>query len=176
MDNATITELDNGLLAIKANEGYVLYNDFTGNRHSEVEAKSIIGWRAVLSGITPTPHTRTLDDAKKERIAALMAYDASEAVNSFIFGGRSMWIAPADRANYMLTLEGAKRQGLSSVSFLGQEIPVDNAIGMIDAVNLYAMQCVAVTDAHKAAIYSKRTIKSVDNYVFTSGYPDKISF
>lgn len=176
MDNATVTQLDNGLLAIKANEGYILYNDFTGKRHSEVVAKSIFGWRAVLSGVTPAPHTRTIDDAKTEKLAALKDYDSSTAVNGFTLSGTTMWIAPDERANYILTLQGAQRLGVEEVHFLGQTIHVNNALLMLDAVNLYAMQCVAVTEAHRAAINALATIEAVDAYDFKNGYPDKLNF
>ena len=87
-----------------------------------------------------------------------------------------MWSAPDDRENYILTLHGAKRLGVESVAFLGQTIPVDNALAMLDAVNLYAMQCVGVTEAHRAAINAKRAIRTVDEYDFTVGYPEKLSF
>ena len=176
MEHIIITELSNGMLRLEPEAGYILYNDFTQQSHSEAIVKSTDGFRAVLSGISPEPHERTLDDAKKEKLAALKAYDASPAVNSFTLGGQSMWIAPDDRANYILTLQGAKRLGVETVSFLGQTIPVDNALAMLDAVNLYAMQCVGVTEAHRAAINAKRAISTVDSYDFTVGYPEKLSF
>lgn len=176
MEHIIIQNLDNGLLRLTPEEGYRLYNDLTQTFVSEAIVKSAKGFRAVLSGISPEPHERTLDDAKKEKLAALKAYDASPDVNSFSLGGQSMWIAPDDRANYILTLQGAKRLGVESVAFLGQTIPVDNALAMLDAVNLYAMQCVGVTEAHRAAINAKRAIRTVDEYDFTVGYPEKLSF
>lgn len=176
MEHIIITELSNGMLRLEAEPGYNLYNDYTQTAVSEAIVKSTKGFRAVLAGIPPEPHERTLADAKKEKLAALKAYDASPAVNSFSLGGQSMWIAPDDRANYILTLQGAKRLGVDTVSFLGQIIPVDNALAMLDAVNLYAMQCVGVTEAHRAAINAKRAISTVDAYDFTTGYPEKLSF
>lgn len=176
MEHIIITQLDNGLLRLTAEAGYRLYNDISQRYYSEAEVASTEGFRAVLSGIPPEPHERTLEDAKREKLAALKAYDASPAVNSFSLGGQSMWIAPDDRANYILTLQGAKRLGVESVAFLGQTIPLDNALAMLDAVNLYAMQCVGVTEAHRAAINAKRAIRTVDEYDFTVGYPEKLSF
>lgn len=121
-------------------------------------------------------YERTLDDAKRERINALMDYDSSSAVNEFYLNGQGMWIAPDERSNYMLTLEGAQRSGVEYIIFLGQTIPVATAIQMIDAVNLYAMQCVDVTESHKAAINALTTIAEVDAYDYTVGYPQKITF
>ena len=176
MEHIIIEQLDNSLLRLTAEEGYVLHNDFTGLNHSEAIIKTTDGWRAVLSGIDPQPHERTVEDAKKEKLAALKNYDSSAAVNSFSLSGQSMWISPEDRANYILTLQGAKRLGVNYVSFLGQTIPVDNALAMLDAVNLYAMQCVGVTDLHRNNINSFQTIEEIDGYNFTINYPQKLIF
>lgn len=171
-----INQLNNGLLRIVAEEGYYLWNTRTQRRHSEAIVASANGFVAVLDGNPPQPHERTLEDAKREKLHALALYDASPAVNAFSLGGQSMWISPDDRANYILTLQGAKRLGVESVAFLGQTIPVDNALAMLDAVNLYAMQCVGVTEAHRNAINAKRKIETVDAYDFTVGYPEKLAF
>lgn len=177
MEHIITTQLSNGMLRLEPKAGYILYNDYTGQRYAEAIVKTTAGgFRAVLSGIQPTPHERTLEDAKAEKLAALKAYDASTAVNSFSIGGQSMWIAPDERANYILTLQGAQRLGVETVTFLGQQIPVDTALQMLDAVNLYAMQCVGVTEAHAAAINALTSIEAVDAYDFKTGYPEKLSF
>ena len=174
--NLNIIELAGGLYKVTPQAGYRLYNTITQRFHSEAIVENVEPFIAVLDGTPPQPTDRTLAIAKAEKIAALKAYDASPAVNSFSLGGQSMWIAPDDRANYILTLQGAKRLGVETVSFLGQDIPVDNALAMLDAVNLYAMQCVGVTAAHEAAINAKRSISTVDAYDFTTGYPEKPNF
>ena len=176
MEHIIITELDNGYLRLVPEAGYILYNDNAQRSYSEAVVKTANGFRAILSSTPPEPHVRTLEEAKAERIAALTAYDASPAVNSFTFGGQSMWISPDDRANYILTLQGAQRQGVEAISFLGHTLPVNDALAMLDAVNLYAMQCVGVTEGHKVAINALTTIDAVDNYDYTTGYPEKLAF
>ncbi|MCQ2137896.1 MAG: DUF4376 domain-containing protein [Bacteroidales bacterium] len=132
------------------------------------------GWVEVVPP-APTPE-ELLERAKAERIAELEAYDSSEAVNGFTLGGRTMWIVPAERTNYLNTMQGAQRLGIESVPFMGQTIAVGDAIRMLDAINIYAMQCVAVTDAHETAINALATIEEVEAYDFTIGYPDKLNF
>ena len=149
MDNIIIEQLSSGLFRLTPKPGYTLYNFFTGRYHSEVETRNVSQWRAVSDGSPqPQPHERTLEEAKAERLNALAVYDSSEAVNGFTLSGTTMWIAPDERANYIITLQGAQRLGVETVTFLGQTIPVALALQMLDAVNLYAMQCVAVTEAH----------------------------
>lgn len=177
MEHATIIPIQDGMYRIVPDAGYTLFNFFTGRYHSEVETRNVSQWQAIPDGTpTPQPHVRTLDEAKAERLNALAVYDSSEAVNGFSLSGTTMWIAPDERANYILTLQGAQRLGVENVTFLGQTIPVALALQMLDAVNLYAMQCVAVTEAHRAAINALTTIEAVDDYDFTRGYPEKLSF
>lgn len=177
MEHATIKPIANNMYRIVPDAGYRLFNFFTGRYHSEVETRNVSQWQAVSDGSPqPQPHERTLDEAKAERLNALAVYDSSEAVNGFTLSGTTMWIAPDERANYILTLQGAQRLGVEDVTFLGQTIPVALALQMLDAVNLYAMQCVAVTEAHRAAINALTTIAEVDNYDFTTGYPEKLNF
>lgn len=176
MEHIIITPLSDGLLRLAPEAGYLLHNDITNRNYSEAITSSTDGFWAVLSGISPEPHERTLADAKAEKQAALKAYDASPAVNSFSLGGKPIWIAPEERANYILTLQGAQRLGVETVSFLGQTIPVATALQMLDAVNIYAMRCVAVTNGHAETINAKRSIQTVDAYDFKTGYPEKLSF
>lgn len=176
MDNVTIITLPNGMLRLIPNDGYTLYNDYTRQTYAEAIVKTTAGFRAVLSGIQPTPHKRTLEDAKTEKLAALKAYDASTAVNSFSIGGQSTWIAPDERANYQLTVVAAQEAGIESVPFKGVTLTTDQAIACLKAVDIYAMQCVIVTEAHAAAINALTSIEAVDAYDFKVGYPEKLSF
>lgn len=176
MEHIIVTELADGFLRLVPEAGYILYNDTYKRAYSEAIAKSTEGFRAVLSGISPEPHERTLEEAKAEKLAALKAYDASPAVNSFTIGSASLWLTPEERANYLLTMQAASEQGITSVPFMGLTIPTDQAIQMLKAVNIYAMQCVAVTNAHAEAIKSKRAISTVDAYNFMVGYPEHLNF
>lgn len=132
------------------------------------------GWVEVVPP-APTPE-ELLERAKAEKIAELEAYDSSEAVNGFVLGGRTMWIAPAERTNYLNTMQGAARLGIESVPFMGQTIAVADAITMLDAINIYAMQCVAITDAHRSAINALTTVADVEAYDYTIGYPERLNF
>ena len=176
MEHATVTNLDNGMYSIVPDEGYDLYNRITGRKYSDVITSSLQPWYTVLNGIPPEPHVRTLEDAKMERIAALMEYDSSPAVNSFSIGGVSMWINNYDRDSYLSAVQSERRLGGDSVSFQGIELPLDVAENIIDQINRYARLCVDNTEAHKVAINALTTIEGVDAYDFTFGYPQKLSF
>lgn len=127
------------------------------------------GW---IEFIPPQPSH--LEKAKADKLAELEAYDASEAVNGFKIGNQVMWLEPNERANYLLTLQGALEIGVETISFMGVTIPTADAINAIKAVNLYAMQCVGVTTQHRANIELLTTVKKVNAYDFTEGYPEQI--
>ena len=76
----------------------------------------------------------------------------------------------------MLTLQGAQRLGVETVPFMDIILSVANGLQMLDLINLYAMQCVAVTDAHRSTINALTTIEDIETYDFTLGYPDKLHF
>lgn len=176
MEHIIVTPLDNGFVSLTPEPGYILYNDNIQSAVSEAVVKSTAGFRAVLSGIEPQPHERTLSDAKKEKLAALNAFDQGPEVLSFSFGGHSMWLNPQQRTNYLMTLDAAEEVGLTTVPFNGQQVSISDARAILKAVALYAMQTMATTDAHAAAIRSLQTIEAVDAYDFTVGYPEKLTF
>lgn len=117
-----------------------------------------------------------LELLKLNKILQLKVYDTSTAVNSFSLNGSSMWIDYNLRNDYTLKVQSAKRKGIETVAFLGHEIPVDTAMEMLDAVDIYAMRCTGVTESHAAAILALQAEADVEAYDFTTGYPDKLSF
>ena len=118
----------------------------------------------------------SLDLLKLYKALQLLVYDASDAVNSFSIGGHSLWLSPSQRANYLLTIEAAQEAGVESVPFEGANLPVATALAALKAINLYAMQCVAVTNAHAAAIAELGSEADIARYDFTVGYPAKLAF
>lgn len=118
----------------------------------------------------------TIDTVKAIKIAELLQYDASNEVNSFLINNVSLWISPASRANYLLTIEAAKESGIDYVIFEKINLPVSTALDALKAINLYAMQCVTITNMHKNTINLLNDIETIKNYNFKNGYPEKLIF
>jgi len=118
----------------------------------------------------------TLATAKAMKIADLGIYDASEAVNAFYIGNQAMWLSPDRRSNLKNAVEALKASGVSTVAFMGQTIPVDDALTMLSAIESYAAMTTFVTENHKAAINALETVSAVAEYDYTVGYPEKLSF
>lgn len=135
--------------------------------------------------VEPTPTAEEiLERARQEKLSALVAYDTSDAVNSFdvTIQGQTMslWIDRETRADYRSSIEAAELLGKTEVKpmFGGQEVTlsVQMAKMALAQVQLYANQCYGVTERHKAAIKKLHTVKEVDEYDITAGYPPKLTF
>lgn len=124
---------------------------------------------------------RTIDDAKREKIAEIEKYDVSENVNGFTVNNAfTAWFSVQERLNYKQSIEAAKLLGVSELSFfIGDNmlnVSVTNAELMLAALQLYADQCFIVTKQHMLAVNSLTEIEEVDNYDYTEGYPEKLNF
>ena len=119
---------------------------------------------------------RTIEEAKNEMLNKIMDYDSSDLVNGFYLNGNLMWLPISERANALLTLQSAQALGLESVPYLGVIFPVAEGIMAINMVNIYAAQCVAVTENHKAMVSTMTSIDEIDGYDYTIGYPERLVF
>jgi hypothetical protein len=54
-------------------------------------------------------------------------------------------------------------------------IECDTAIQMLSALELYALQCYNVTAQHKANVEALQSVKEVEAYDHTTGYPEKLN-
>lgn len=166
----TYTKIINGHRKFCPENGTIRMPDGTWKSRPSPEDFAAAGW------MVDTPSERTLADAKRERISALETYDQSEAILSFSLNGNDMWLNPTERTNYLMTVNAAEGMGLTTVPFHGLNVSTTDAKRILNAVALYAMQVMAVTDEHRDAINALSTIEEVDAYDFETGYPTKLSF
>lgn len=162
---------------------WILLSDEQVAFHNEHPYASI---SQVISMTLPesVEYTRTLEDAKAEKINAIDSYDSSEAVNGFdVVDGENTvtaWLTPAERSNYRSSIEAAELVGLTELSLYIGELPVTLSVAtaklMLAQIQLYADQCFIVTKQHKAAVEALDSIEAVDNYDVTAGYPTKLTF
>ena len=119
-----------------------------------------------------------LQHAKETVIAAIEAYDTSSAVNGFILNGERVWLDKATRVGLMNSTQIVKAMGQKTTTlwFGGMQIEVncDKAIGLLSALEMYALECFNVTAAHKKAISELDNIEAVLTYDYKKGYPEKL--
>ena len=134
---------------------------------------------AKLDGTEPTP-AQLLALAKAEKQTAITEHDNSANVNSFTVGGIPMWLNFDQRSRLKATLDAIEGEGGTEMtkSFGGVDYTFTCVQwrSMINAVEVYAGQCQTVTQEHRNAIDVLTTIEKVQQYDFTTGYPQKLSF
>lgn len=111
----------------------------------------------------------------QERITA---YDTSPSVNGFMLNGQRVWLNKDTRVGLMNSTSIAKGMGKTTTTlwFGGMEIEVncDKAIGLLSALEMYALECFNVTAAHKKAVAELNTVEEVLGYDYTKGYPEQL--
>ena len=117
---------------------------------------------------------------KEEAIEQITEYDQSEDVNSFTLQGKQMWLPKETRVGLVnsITIEKNAGNKTTILWFGGEkyELPVDTALQMLSALELYALECYNVTAAHKAAVNALEGVEDVVAYDYTQGYPEKLNF
>ena len=121
-----------------------------------------------------------LDVIKEEAIEQITEYDTSSDVNSFTLQGKQMWLPKETRVGLVnsITIEKNTGKETTILWFGGEkyELPVDTALQMLSALELYALECYNVTAAHKAAVNALESVEDVVAYDYTQGYPEKLNF
>ena len=117
----------------------------------------------------------TLEKAKKEKLAAILAYDTSSDVNGFMLNGNKVWLDKGTRLGLMNSIQITRDMGQDTTTlwFDGYKLEVrcDMAIMLLSSLEMYALECFNVTAAHKKAVSELTTIEEVEAYDHKSGYP-----
>lgn len=125
-------------------------------------------------------YIRTIEDAKREMKDTITRYDSSNEVNIFYIQGLEVWLDKATRTGLKLRFEAEAAAGQTETIlwYNNMQFPltVEMAIQMLYAIELYASACYDNTQKHLATIAGLETIEEVDNYDYTTGYPDKLNF
>ena len=126
------------------------------------------------------PYEPTLEGVKSAKVNEIAVYDGSDAVNSFTFGGKRMWLDKDTRVGLAnsITIEQAAGKETTVLWYdtVKYVIPIPLALQMLAALELYALECYNATQEHLAAVMGLATKEEVGAYDYTSGYPEKLVF
>ena len=116
--------------------------------------------------------------AQKMVLAEIEKHDTSPSVNGFMLNGQRVWLNKDTRVGLMNSTQIAKAMGKKTTTlwFGGMQIEVncDKAIGLLSALEMYALECFNVTAAHKKAVAELNTVEEVLGYDYTKGYPEQL--
>jgi hypothetical protein len=125
-------------------------------------------------------HEYTIDELKEMKIAEINAYDKSDAVNSFTLAGKQIWLDKDTRVGLVNSIGIEKESGrMNTTLWYNAEkyvIPVDDALAMLNRLELYALDCYNVTQSHIAAVKGLSDAGQVEAYNYKTGYPEQLNF
>lgn len=126
------------------------------------------------------PYEPTIEEVKSLKISQITEYDQSDAVNQFSLGGKRMWLDKDTRVGLVNSINIEKQVGKTTTTLWFEAtqyiIPIDAALQMLAALELYALDSYNATQEHIAAVKALATKEEVEAYDYTSGYPDKLVF
>lgn len=132
-------------------------------------------FEVVLTSEEPTPQS-----VRGRIVAEIESYDKSDAVNSFTLAERQMWLDKDTRVGLVNSINIEKSAGKETTSLwfdtVQYEIPIDAALQMLAALELYALDCYNITQAHIASVKLLDDMGTLEAYDYTAGYPDKLVF
>lgn len=113
-------------------------------------------------------------------ISKINEYDKSSQVNGVTINGMYTWFDKATRVGLRNSTNVLKKLGNETTSLWvnNKEITIkcDQLTDMLDKLEVYALNCFDITSKHKRNVYQLNTIEEIENYDYTSGYPEKLTF
>lgn len=136
------------------------------------------GWQIYTTPeLTPE---QILFNTKKDKKDDVERYDLSREVNEFYIQGMPVWLDKTTRSGLMLrfTSELAMNKENTTLWYEGHSftLPLNSAMQMLYALEIYASECYDNTQLHLANIYKLETLEEVAEYDYKVGYPEKLHF
>lgn len=126
----------------------------------------------------PVPEEEPVE-LKFERIQSSILDECQNFYESVIlkvnFNGELLWVPFADRVGYKSYLEDIQEAGITEYNYKGVTLSVEQALVILRQVNVYEFRCNQIYEQHVANIKAFTSIQDLENYDYTSGYPEGIS-
>lgn len=127
----------------------------------------------------PTPD-ELFEERKKAKIAEIEAYDSSDSVNLFYVYEQPMWLDFDERSRILTSISAYRRMGRTEMTKIYGDVeftlPLDTWDGLLAAVELYASECLNVTERHKREAHYAINDEELEAIDITAGYPEKLVF
>lgn len=128
----------------------------------------------------PPVYERTIADYIRDKKNEIKWFDSSEEVNIFYIQDLPVWLDKATRAGLKLRFEAEIAMGKTDTVLWYDSIqfplPLEQAMKMLYAIEVYASACYDNTQKHLAAVDKLKTIEEVEDYAYRHDYPEKLRF
>ena len=113
----------------------------------------------------------SLEDMQKIKVSEIQSFDKSKEVNSFELRAKSMWLDKSTRVGLFNSINIEKEAGKTETALwydaVKYIIPISDALAMLNALEMYALECYNVTQSHIAAVKASDTIEEIESYDYT---------
>lgn len=140
------------------------------------------GWQEYIT----KPIEESLEQVIDKTLYKLEQYDSSSAVNIcyIVIGDYKMqyWANKNERSVLKTAVQDCLTQGRTNyrLDLRSENISIDmdceTLLNILSALEVYAIDCYNKTTDHIFAIKKLQTIEEVNNYDYTIGYPEKLTF
>ena len=117
---------------------------------------------------------------KERKRIEIQLYDKSEEVNQFTLVGKQMWLPKETRVGLVNSISIEKSAGKQNTVLwfdgVRYEIPIEQALKMLGALEMYALECYNVTHKHLSEVDQLLSVDAVAGYDHKAGYPEKLNF
>lgn len=141
------------------------------------EQMLLAGWQVYDD--TPTEEEQ-LQMAIERKLAEIDAYNSSPEVDSFTLNGVPMWLSYDERIRIRASINSCRNKGRDTMEKVSADgvfkFPLDVWQSMIDAIDVYAGDALNTTERHKLNVKGLKSMKEVEAYDHTLGYPEKCAF
>lgn len=141
------------------------------------------GWELYVEEIEePKPEANeiNIENTKKKILDSILDYDSSNKVNIFYVNNESFWLDKQTRSSLKFRLEIEQQLGYRKTTLWYNGNPfeflIDDAVRMLYLLEKYASECYDNTQRHIYNINKITSIEELNNYDFTVGYPEQLSF
>lgn len=121
-----------------------------------------------------------LDRARSKKIQEILDYDTSPNVNCFYMSDTEIWLDKETRTGLKLRFEAETNIGMVETSLWYNNIrftlPTSSAVQMLYLLEIYASQCYDNTQFHIKSVSELTNVDDIENYDYTTGYPNKLKF
>lgn len=130
-----------------------------------------------------TPPEPTLEEVRQQKLQEIAVYDKSENVDRFFVDGNPMWYDVNKRGDIERTINSAVSQGRDTLVLWTEQEPIlpltfkcSDALAMLNQLEYYAYECLNNTRQHEANVRALTTKEEIEQYDYTTGYPEKLNF
>lgn len=168
----------------KALKDIVIRKDGMATYNPTEEMVLADGW---VEYVQPVPTEKELlDRAKEAALKRIRDFDSSSEVNGCVIrkDGVEMnyWADKHERDSLKNAVKDCISAGRDIYRLdlrelgVSLEIPCESLVGMLGALELYAIDCYNKTTDHIYAVNALTTVEEVEAYDYRSGYPEKLVF